>query len=195
MGRLPGALAPEIIKIVEEKGLEFYTGDPQTPYPDALEQYKKEMIDNKWDFGADNEELFELAMHDRQYRDYKSGIAKQRFLQELEAAKEKAGAPKLVSRPVVEVPNFDVAKVKELYPKAQPVQATCNGTVIWQYDVEDKSTAPVVGTEFKKGDTICFIQAYYGLEPVKALSDGKIVQTETAQGMKVEKNQILAFLN
>jgi pyruvate carboxylase subunit B len=195
MGKLPGALAPEIIRIVEEKGLEFYVGDPQDPYPDALEQYKKEMTDNNWDFGNDNEELFELAMHDRQYRDYKSGIAKQRFLQELEAAKEKAGAPKFVSRPVVEVPNFDVAKVMELYPKAQPVQATCNGTVIWQYDVEDKSTAPVVGSEFKKGDTICFIEAYYGLEPVKALSDGKIVQTETAQGTKVQKNQILAFLN
>ncbi|MDR2286189.1 MAG: oxaloacetate decarboxylase [Prevotellaceae bacterium] len=195
MGKLPGALAPEIIRIVEEKGLEFYTGDPQDPYPDALEQYKKEIIDNNWEFGADNEELFELAMHDRQYRDYKSGIAKQRFLQELEAAKEKAGAPKFVSRPVVEVPNFDVAKVMELYPKAQPVQATCNGTVIWQYDIEDKSTAPVVGSEFKKGDIICFIEAYYGLEPVKALSDGKIVQTEAAQGTKVRKNQILAFLN
>jgi pyruvate carboxylase subunit B len=195
MGKLPGTLAPEIVKIVEEKGLEFYTGNPQDAYPDALEQYKKEMRDNNWDFGADNEELFELAMHDRQYRDYKSGIAKQRFLQELEAAKEKAGAPKLVSRPVVEVPNFDIDKVRELYPKAQPVQATCKGTVIWQYDVEDKSTAPTVGSEFKKGDIICYIEAYYGLEPVRALSDGKIVQTETAQGTKVEKNQVLAFLN
>jgi pyruvate carboxylase subunit B len=195
MGKLPGVLAPEIVKIVEEKGLEFYTGDPQDPYPDALEQYKKEMKENNWDFGADNEELFELAMHDRQYRDYKSGIAKQRFLQELEAAKEKAGAPKLVSRPVVEVPNFDVAKVQELYPKAQPVQATCKGTVVWQYDIENKSTAPVIGSEFKKGDIICYIEAYYGLEPVKALSDGKIVQIETAQGTKVEKNQVLAFLN
>jgi pyruvate carboxylase subunit B len=194
MGKLPGELDPGIIKIVEEKGLEFYTGDPQDPYPDALEQYKKEMKDNNWDFGTDNEELFELAMHDRQYRDYKSGIAKQRFLQELETAKEKAGVPKLVSRPVVEVPNFDISKVKELYPKAQPVQATCKGTIIWQYDVDDKSTAPVIGSEFKKDDTICYIETYYGLEPVKALSDGKLIQIETAQGAKIEKNQILAFL-
>jgi pyruvate carboxylase subunit B len=195
MGKLPGKLAPEIMKIVEEKGLEFYTGNPQDPYPDALEQYKKEMKDNNWDFGPDDEELFELAMHDRQYRDYKSGIAKQRFLQELEAAKEKAGAPKIVSRPVVEVPDFDIDKIMELYPKAQPVQAIFRGKVIWQYDVEDKSTAPVIGTEFKKGDTICFIETYYGLEPVKALSGGKIVRIETAHGTKVEKNQVLAFLN
>jgi len=194
MGKLPGELAPEIEKIVKEKGLEFYTGDPQDPYPDALELYKKEMKDNNWDFGPDDEELFELAMHDRQYRDYKSGIAKQRFVQELEAAKEKACAPKLVSRPVVEVPNFDIKRVQELYPRAQPVQSTCKGTVIWQYDVENKSTAPVIGTEFKKGDTICFVEAYYGLEPIKALSDGKIVQIETAQGTKVEKNQVLAFI-
>jgi pyruvate carboxylase subunit B len=195
MGKLPGKLAPEIMKIVEEKGLEFYTGDPQDPYPDALEQYRKEMKDNNWDFGTDDEELFELAMHDRQYRDYKSGIAKQRFLQELETAKEKAGAPKIVSRPVVEVPEFDINKIKELYPKAQPVQAIFRGKVVWQYDVEDKSTAPVIGTKFKTGDTICFIETYYGLEPVKALSDGKIVQIETAHGTKVEKNQILAFLD
>ncbi|MDR3246280.1 MAG: oxaloacetate decarboxylase [Prevotellaceae bacterium] len=195
MGKLPGNLAPEIEKIVRDKGLEFYTGDPQDPYPDALETYKKEMKENNWDFGADDEELFELAMHDRQYRDYKSGIAKQRFLQELETAKEKAGAPKLVSRPVVEMPHFDAKRVQELYPEAQPVQSTCKGTVIWQYDVDDKSTAPVVGTEFKKGDTVCFVEAYYGLEPIKALANGKVVQIETSQGTKVEKNQVLAFLN
>ena len=195
MGKLPGALAPEIVSLIKEKGLEFFTGNPQDEYPDALEQYKKEMKENNWDFGPDNEELFELAMHDRQYRDYRSGVAKQRFNQELEAAKEKAGAPKVVGRPVVEMPNFDAAKIQEMYPKAQPVQAPARGQVIWQYDVEDKSTAPVVGTEFKKGDTICFIEAYYGLEPVKALADGKIVQIEAKQGDKVDKNQILAFID
>ncbi|MDR0559214.1 MAG: oxaloacetate decarboxylase [Prevotellaceae bacterium] len=194
MGRLPGELAPEILDIVKSKGLEFYTGDPQDPYPDALEEYRKEMIENGWDFGDDDEELFELAMHDRQYRDYKSGVAKQRFNQELEAAKEKAGAPKIVSRPVVELPHFDVQKVMELYPTAQPVQSPCRGSVIWQYDVDGKSTAPVKGVEFKKGDTVCYVEAYYGIEPVKALSDGKLVQVETAHGAKVEKNQILAFL-
>lgn len=195
MGKLPGKLAPEIVEIVKAKGLEFYTGNPQENYPDALETYKKEMKDNNWDFGQDNEELFELAMHDRQYRDYKSGVAKQRFNQELEAAKEKAGAPKIIVRPVVEMPAFDVQKIRELYPKSQPVQSPCKGTVIWQYDVADKSTAPQPGTEFKKGDTICFVEAYYGPEPVKALSDGKLIQTEVAQGTKVEKNQVLAFLN
>ncbi|MDR2425473.1 MAG: oxaloacetate decarboxylase [Prevotellaceae bacterium] len=194
MGKLPGKLAPEILEIVKAKNLEFYTGNPQDLYPDALDEYRKEMKANNWDFGQDNEELFELAMHDRQYRDYKSGVAKQRFNQEVEAAKEKVGAPKLISRPVVEVPNFDVNKLKELYPTAQPVQAPYKGKVIWQYDVDDKSTAPVVGTRFKEGDTICFVETYYGLETVKALADGKLIQVETAHGAKVEKNQVIAFI-
>ena len=40
--------------------------------------------------GPDDEELFELAMHDRQYRDYKSGVAKKRFEEDLQRAKDAA---------------------------------------------------------------------------------------------------------
>ncbi len=195
MGKLPGTLAPEIVEIAEKNNLEFYTGDPQTPYPDALESFRKEMKDNKWDFGKDDEELFELAMHDRQYRDYKSGVAKERFNAELEQAKAKAGAPVVVARPVVEVPRFDIEKIKETYPAAQPVQAPVKGKLIWQYDVADKSTAPAAGSEFKKGQPICYVQTYYGLEPLVALADGKLIQIDARQGEEVEKNQILAFLN
>ena len=35
-------------------------------YPDALDTYRKEMDENGWEYGDDDEELFELAMHDRQ---------------------------------------------------------------------------------------------------------------------------------
>jgi len=139
--------------------------------------------------------LFELAMHDRQYRDYKSGIAKERFNKELEDAREKAGAPIIVGRPVVEVPKFDVEKVKEMYPTAQPLQTPVKGKLLWQYDFTDVSTAPVVGTEVKKGEPVCFVQTVYNLEPVLALADGKIVQVETKHGENVEKNQVLAFIN
>ena len=78
-GKLPGSLAPEIIELAKANGYEFSNTDPQENYPDQLDEYRKEMIDNGWEFGEDDEELFELAMHDRQYRDYKSGIAKKRF--------------------------------------------------------------------------------------------------------------------
>ncbi|KAA6308899.1 oxaloacetate decarboxylase alpha subunit, partial [termite gut metagenome] len=89
-GKLPGALAPEIIALAKAKGFEFTDEDPQKNYPDELDKYRKEMVDNGWDFGKDDEELFELAMHDRQYRDYKSGIAKKRFEDELQRAKDAA---------------------------------------------------------------------------------------------------------
>ena len=74
-GKLPGELAPEIIELAKSKGLEFTDEDPQKNYPDELDNYRKEMDENGWDYGEDDEELFELAMHDRQYRDYKSGVA------------------------------------------------------------------------------------------------------------------------
>ena len=44
--------------------------------PTSSDEYRKEMQENGWESGPDDEELFELAMHDRQYRDYKSGVAK-----------------------------------------------------------------------------------------------------------------------
>jgi len=195
MGKLPGELAPEIIELAKKNNLEFYTGTPQDAYPDALDDFRKEMKENNWDFGQDDEELFELAMHDRQYRDYKSGIAKERFNKELEQAREKAGAPIFVSRPVVEVPKFDAAKIQEMYPTAQPVQAPFKGKVLWQVSIGDESTTPAIGSAFKTGDIICFVQTYYGLDPVVALKDGKLIQIEVKQGEDVVKNQILAYLD
>ncbi|WP_343331530.1 biotin/lipoyl-containing protein [Draconibacterium aestuarii] len=87
-GKLPGELAPEIIHLAETHGKQFYTGVPQDLYPDDLDHYRKEMKDNNWDFGQDDEELFELAMHPEQYRAYKSGKAKQDFEEELARKKE-----------------------------------------------------------------------------------------------------------
>lgn len=82
-GKLPGQLAPEIIKLAKEGGKEFYTGNPQDLYPDALDTFRKEMNEKGWDFGKDDEELFELAMHPQQYRAYKSGDAKKAFEDDL----------------------------------------------------------------------------------------------------------------
>ena len=193
-GTLPGPLAPEILDIVKEKGLEFYTGNPQDAFPDELPHFIEEMKKEGWDRGQDDEELFEFAMHERQYRDYKSGVAKDRFNKELEAAREKAGAPKIVTRKVVEVPAFDVEKVMAEHPKAMPVQAVAKGKLIWQYNVADESTAPVIGTKFKEGTPVCYIQTYYGVEPVYAPKTGKLIQVDVRHNENVEINQVLAFL-
>ena len=83
-GKLPGPLAPEIVDLADNKGLKFYEGVPQDAYPDELDKYQKEMEENGWETGEDDEELFEFAMHETQYRDYKSGLAKTRFEEDIE---------------------------------------------------------------------------------------------------------------
>ena len=57
-GRLPGTLAPEIVELAKSKGFEFVDTDPQLNYPDALDTYRKEMDENGWEYGDDDEELF-----------------------------------------------------------------------------------------------------------------------------------------
>lgn len=193
-GKLPGKLAPEILDIVKEKGLEFYTGNPQDAFPDELPRFIEEMKKEGWDRGQDDEELFEFAMHERQYRDYKSGVAKERFNKELEAAREKTGAPKVVTRKVVEVPAFDIEKVMAEHPKAMPIQAVAKGKLIWRYNVADDSTAPAIGTKFEECTPICYIQTYYGVEPVYAPITGKLIQVEVKHNENVDINQVLCFI-
>ena len=194
MGKLPGELAPEIVALAKEKGLEFYTGNPQDAFPNELDKFRQIMKEEGWDCGQDDEELFELAMHERQYRDYKSGVAKERFNKDLEAAKAKAGAPIVVTRPVVEMPKYDVETIIAKYPDAVPVQAPVKGQLIWQYDVDDASTAPAVGTEVKAGEPLSYVQTYYGLEEIVPAVSGRIVAVCSKQGDMVVKGEIVAFV-
>ena len=194
MGTLPGPLAPEIIELAKAQGKEFYTGNPQDEYPDELPKFRQIMKDEGWDCGQDDEELFELAMHERQYRDYRSGIAKERFNKELEDFKAKAGAPIVVTRPVVEMPEFDIDKYVEKYPKARPVQAPAKGQMLWQIDVIDDSKAPVAGTPVKAGVACGHVQTYYGIEDVIPAVDGRIVAVTAPQGKEVVKGEIVAFV-
>lgn len=194
MGQLPGKLAPEIIDLAKEKGMEFYTGNPQDMYPDELPKFRQMMKDEGWDEGQDQEELFELAMHERQYRDYKSGVAKERFNAELKDLKAKAGAPVTVVRPVVEMPKFNVEEYAKKYPHAVPVQAPAKGQLMWQLDVDDESTAPIAGTEVKAGKAMGYVQTYYGMEDVIPAVDGRVVAVTETQGANVVKGEIIAFV-
>lgn len=194
MGQLPGELAPEIIDLAKEKGLEFYTGNPQDMYPDELPKFRQMMKEEGWDEGRDQEELFEFAMHERQYRDYKSGVAKERFNAELNDLKAKAGAPINIVRPVVEMPKFNVEEYAQKYPHAVPVQVPAKGQLMWQLDVDDDSSAPVAGTEVKAGKAMGYVQTYYGMEEIVPAVDGRVVAVTSAQGNKVVKGEIVAFV-
>jgi len=98
-GKLPGKLAPELQDLAKQQGKEFFEGNPQDVVPDQLDVFRKEMDEKGWDYGQDDEELFELAMHPGQYRDYKSGAAKKNFEEDL-AKKKSAKADKPVPSPV-----------------------------------------------------------------------------------------------
>ncbi len=194
MGKLPGELAPEIVALAKEKGMEFYDGNPQDMYPDELPKFREMMKEEGWDEGPDQEELFEFAMHERQYRDFRSGLAKQRFNTELEDFRAKAGAPIKVVRPVVEMPEFNVEEYAKKYPNAVPVQAPVKGQLLWQVDVDDDSAAPVAGTAVKAGEAMGYVQTYYGREEIVPARDGRVVAVTAKQGKNVVKGEIVAFV-
>lgn len=184
-GRLPGQLAPEIIELAKAQGHEFTTEDPQLNYPDALDEYRKEMDENGWDYGQDDEELFELAMHDAQYRLYKSGVAKQRFLEEVDKARTAA----LVKQGYNEA---DALKIKR--QGTEPIVATATGSLIWEVDPTDFSTAPAVGTKVKTNEPLCYIQTSAGyIEPVISNFTGRLTEV-LAQGATVRKGEALAYI-
>ena len=135
-----------------------------------------------------------MAMFERQYRDYRSGIAKERFNKDLAEMKAKAGAPIVIERPVVEMPKFSVEEYVAKYPKATPVQSPVKGQILWELDVDNASKAPITGKKVKAGEVIGHVQTYYGLEDVVAAVDGIIVASLAKQGDKVEKAEIIAFI-
>ncbi|MDR0742774.1 MAG: oxaloacetate decarboxylase, partial [Tannerella sp.] len=92
-GRLPGELAPEIIEKAKAEGREFFDGNPQDNYPDALDKYRKLMNEKHWEVGEDDEELFEYAMHPAQYEAYRSGKAKVEFLADVAKRKSEKEKP------------------------------------------------------------------------------------------------------
>lgn len=189
-GNLPGPLAPEIIELAKKNNFEFSTNNPQDNYPDELPKFIKEMEELGWERGQDDEELFEFAMHEKQYREYKSGEAKKRFYKELEAEMNKKNAATPNAAPV----KLDLTEMAiKRHPDAEPINATAAGVVMWELDFENISLKPENGKIFKEGDLICAIQTpANGLEFVYANYDGKIIDS-VEQGKIVKKGDVLGF--
>lgn len=185
-GRLPGALAPEIVELAKSKGYEFTDTDPQSNYPDALDEYRKEMDENGWEYGEDDEELFELAMHDRQYRDYKSGVAKKRFQDELQRAKDAAMAKSGYS-------EEEIKKLKRA--KADPIIAPSKGQVLWEVSVEGPSSAPFIGRKYQHDEVLCYLSTPWGeYEKVMCGLTGRIVEVCAHQGSHLNKGDVIAYI-
>ena len=187
-GKLPGEVAPELIELAKEKGFEFTTEDPQSNYPDDLARFQKEMKENGWDEGEDQEELFEFAMHESQYRDYKSGAAKKRFLEDLQKAKDaQAGA------------GLTAEQISELkHQKADPIVARESGKLLWEIQGEgeaQKAIEPFIGQKYNDGDTFCFIENNHGyISEVPANMGGRLVEICAKQGANVNRGDIIAYI-
>ena len=187
-GKIPGTIAPELVALAKEKGLEFTDADPHTLLPNSLGEFKKEMDENGWEYGQDDEELFELAMHPEQYRNYKSGQAKKNFLADLQKAKDAKMGSKLS---VEELAAFKHAK-------ADALVAPVKGQLFWEFNGDGEcapTVEPYIGKEYKEGEVFCYIVATWGeIVTVPAALGGKLVEINAKQGSKVNKGDVVAYI-
>lgn len=187
-GKVPGKVDQVLVDLAKEKGYEFTDADPHTLLKNNLDDFKKEMQENGWDFGKDDEELFELAMHPEQYRNYKSGQAKKNFLADLQKAKD----AKLGSK----VSKEELTAFK--HAKADAIVSPVKGQVFWEFNGEGEcapSVEPYIGKEYQEGDVFCYIQAPWGeFVEIPAALGGKLVEVNAKQGSKLNKGDVIGYI-
>ena len=187
-GTLPGKLDDEIVALAKKNGKEFTDAYPHTLIPNALDGFRKEMDESGWEYGQDDEELFELAMHPEQYRDFKNGMAKKRFLADLQKARD----AKLGS-------NLTPEKIAEFkHAKADAVVSPVKGQVLFEFQGSSECTQciePFIGQHYDEGQTFCYVQAPWGqFVEVPACLGGKLVEIATRQGGKVNRGDVIGYI-
>ncbi|MBR1415582.1 MAG: oxaloacetate decarboxylase, partial [Prevotella sp.] len=188
-GKVPGQIAPELVELAAAQKREFTDADPHTLIPNALDGFKKEMDENGWDYGKDNEELFELAMHPEQYRPFKSGQAKKQFLADLQKAKDaKLGAGKVNAE--------ELAALK--HAKADALVCPSAGQIFYEFNGDGECAPciePFIGQKYQEGQTFCYLVEKWGeIVPIPAALGGKLVDISAKQGAKVRKGDVLAWI-
>ncbi len=180
-GKLPGNLDPQIIEIAKSQGKEFYTGIPQDNYPNELDKFRNEMVENGWDTGQDDEELFEFAMHERQYQDFKSGIAKQRFNEELQKIREEINKP------------IGTGHVKA-DPSKKDIASPYMGRIFYNLNYFIEEQAVELGNIVKKGQRICYIENNYTYDEIVSDYDGEVDEIFFQHGDMVSKGDVIVRL-
>jgi pyruvate carboxylase subunit B len=207
-GRLPGQLAPEIIEKAEREGRKFFEGNPQENYPDALDKYRKLMKENKWELGQDEEELFEYAMHPAQYEAYKSGKAKEDFLEDVakrRAERDKAPEEEVKPKTLTVQVDGQAYRVTVAYGEAelaasgaQPVAPLGEGKEVLSplegkfFLTKNASDTPLkVGDAVQQGDVICYVEAMKTYNAIRAEFAGTVTAIGFAQGDAVSEDDVL----
>lgn len=189
-GKIPGTIDPELVELAKKQKREFTDVDPHTLLPNALDDFRKEMDENGWEYGQDDEELFELAMHPEQYRAFKSGQAKKQFLADLQKAKDaKLGGGKKISQE-----EIDALK----HAKADAVKVPLAGQLLWGFGGEGvlaPCVEPFIGQKYKEGDTFCYLQTKWGeIVEIPAALGGKLVDICVKPGQNVRQNDTIAWI-
>ena len=189
-GKIPGAIDTELIELAKKQKREFTDVDPHTLLKNALPDFRKEMDENGWEYGEDDEELFELAMHPEQYRAYKSGQAKKQLLSDIQKAKDaKLGGGQNLSQE-----EIDALK----HQKADAVKSPLAGQLYWSFGGEGVMAPciePYIGQRYKEGDTFCYLQTKWGeIVEIPAALGGKLVDISVKPGSHVRQGDTIAWI-
>ena len=188
-GKIPGTIDPELVELAKKQKREFTDVDPHTLLDNALDGFRKEMDENGWEYGQDDEELFELGMHPEQYRAFKSGQAKKQFLADLQKAKDaKLGGGKISPE--------EIAALK--HAKADAVKSPLAGQLMWGFGGEGvmaPCVEPFIGQKYKEGDTFCYLQTKWGeIVEIPAALGGKLVDISVKPGQNVRQGDTIAWI-
>ncbi len=209
-GRLPGPVADEIKELAASQGREFTDVDPQSNYPDCLDEYRRRMAEKGWETGEDDEELFEYAMHPEQYEAFRSGKAKADFEADLAKRKAAQGAsadlPSVITvrlngvdykldvaygdaAPAVSASSSNAELAAVPQGAGEELTAPLSGKFFLTKDTQE--TPKKVGDRFKKGETLCYIEAMKVQNAVAADFDGVISAILKSNGESVEEDEVI----
>lgn len=207
-GKLPADVDDEIRQLALSQGREFMSGDPQANFPDCLDEYRAKMQEKGWDFGPDDEELFEYAMHPEQYENFRSGKAKAEFEKDLQKRKADKAAPAAAPSVITvtldgQTYRLDVAYGDAL-PQAsassssapvgegEPIVAPLSGKFFLTKSPQEQPRK--VGDAVKSGDVLCYIEAMKIQNAICADADGVITAILPSNGDSVEEDDVIVKL-
>ncbi len=211
-GKLLGPLDDKILELASQQKREFYTGKPQDLYEDELDLYKEKMKEKGWDYGQDDEELLEYAMHPQQYEDFKSGKAAQSFQDDIAKRRMKAvtassaSSTDLPKEMTIDV-NGSKYKVQVSYPgedtdssgaaNSNASSSSDSGPGVYIlaplegkfYLTKDNSdTAIKKGDTVNVGDTIAYIESMKVINAITADKAGTVDAILVSHGEEVEED-------